>query len=333
MDESRYSVRPFRDDDYETRSRLARRLEPDRPFTAEELRQWDRIFREPQLVRLDFIVEMRASGVGVAYGSLHHIPDMYHPRRFWVEVAVDPDHQHRGIGRALYEQLENLAHARSVEVLWAGVRADDLRSVRFFERAGFAVRRRSWMSRLSLEGAIPERLGVGPEGPASGLTFTTLAKEGAGRRDVQERIYRLYLEASRDAPRMEKTTDMSFEQYSEHMFRDPRYDPEGVFLARAGDEYVAMSTLHHWPAEADTLMVGFTGTLPAYRGRGLATELKWRAIKFARTRGYRYLRTFNDSENPRIWAINQKLGFQVQRVWLMGEKRFGPGPWTSSPSA
>jgi RimJ/RimL family protein N-acetyltransferase len=128
---------------------------------------------------------------------------------------------------------------------------------------------------------------------------------------------------------MEKMTDISFEQYSEHTFRDPRYDPEAVFLARVGDEYVAMSTLHHWPAEPDTLMVGFTGTLPAYRGRGLATELKRRAVEFARTRGYQYLRTFNDSENPRIWAINQKIGFQVQRVWLMGEKRFGPGPGTA----
>ncbi len=326
MDESRYRVRPFRDEDYETRSRLATRLEPDRPFTAEELRQWDLIFREPHLVRLDFIVEERAPGTGVAYASLHHIPDMYHPHRFWVEVDVDPDHQHRGIGRALYAQLEGLAHARSVEVLWAGVREDDLRSVRFFERAGFVVRRRSWMSRLSLEAVPPDMLGVRQQGPLAGVTFTTLAEEGADRRDVQERLYRLDLEASRDVPRMEKMTAISFEQYSEHTFRDPRYDPEAVFLARAGGQYVAMSTLHHWPAEPDTLMVGFTGTLPAYRGRGLATELKRRAVEFARARGYRYLRTFNDSENPRIWSINQKLGFQVQRVWLMGEKKFGSGP-------
>lgn len=333
MDESRYRVRPFRDEDYETRSRLTTRLEPDRPFTAGELRQWDRIFREPHLVRLDFIVEEGPSGAGVAYGSLHHIPDMYHPRRFWTEVQVDPDHQHQGIGRTLYEQLENRARARSVEVLWAGVREDDVRSVRFFERAGFAVRRRSWMSSLSLGATAPEVPGVGQKAPISRVTFTTLAKEGSDRRDVQERIYRLYLEASRDAPRMEKTTDMSFEQYSEHTFRDPRYDPEGVFLARAGDEYVAMSTLHHWPAEPDTLMVGFTGTLPAYRERGLATELKRRAVEFARSHGYRYLRTFNDSDNPRIWAINRKLGFQVQRVWLMGEKKFGSGPETAPPSS
>ena len=330
MDESRYSVRPFRDDDYDVRSRIGARVDSDRAFTAEEFRQWDRIYREPRLVKLDLIVAERDSGAGVAYGSLHHNPDMYHPRRFWVEVDVDPDHQHRGIGRALYEQLEGLAHARSVELLWASVREDDLRSVRFFERAGFVVRRRSWMSRLSLDAATPVRLGVGPKGPISEVTFTTLAEEGAGRRDVQERLYRLDIEASRDAPRIGEATDLSFEQYSEHTFRDPRYDPEAVFLARAGKEYVAMSTLHHWPAEPDTLMVGFTGTLPAYRRRGLATGLKQKAVDFARARGYRYLKTFNDSENPGIWAINQKLGFQVQRVWLTGERRFVPR--TAPPS-
>lgn len=333
MDESRYSVRSFRDDDYETRSRLTTRLDPDRPFTANEFRQWDRIYRDPHLVKLDFIVEERASGTGVAYSSLRHVPEMYHERRFWADVQVDPDHQYRGIGRALYERLEGLARERSVEVLWAGARADDLRSVRFFEQAGFAVRRRSWSSRLSLAGATPETIGVGPAGPTSGVTFTTLAEEGADRRDVQERVYRLELAASRDAPRMGTMTAISFEQYSEHTFHDPRYDPEATFLARVGEEYVAMSTLHHWPAEPTTLMVGFTGTLPAYRGRGLASELKRRAVVFARARGYRYLWTFNDSGNPRIWAINQKLGFQIQRVWLMGEKKFDAGPETAPPSS
>ncbi len=325
MDESRYSVRPFHDDDYDTRRRIATLLEPDRSFTAEEFRQWDRVFREPHLVKLDFVVEERTSTAGVAYGSLHHSPDMFHPHRFWTEVQVDPDHQHQGIGRALYELLESLARARSVEVLWASAREDEARSVGFFERAGFAVRRRSWMSRLSLDATTPEKIGAGQRRPISGVTFTTLAEEGADRRDVQERLYRLDLEASRDAPRMEPMTVISFDQYSELAFRGPRFFPEAVFLARLGIDYVAMSTLDRAPAEPDTLTVGFTGTLPAYRGLGIATELKRRAVEFARSRGYRYLRTFNDSENPRIWAINRKLGFQVQRVWLIGEKKFSHG--------
>jgi len=329
MDESRYHVRPFRDDDFETASRINTLLNPDFPVTADEIRHWDRLFREPNLVKLDFIVEERSSGAGVARASIYHVPEMFHPHRFWVEIEVDPGHQHRGIGRALSERLQELARARSVEILWASVRADDLRSVQFFERAGFVERRRRWMSRLSLDipppvTGEPRSKGFPPE-----VTFTTLAEEGADRREVRERVYRLDLAASEDEPRMDRQTEISFEQYAAIRFQGPGFLPEAVFLARAGDEYVAMSTLHPQPAEPTVLVVGFTGTLPRCRGRGLASELKRRAVEFARARGYRYLQTFNDSENPPIWAINQRLGFQIQRVWITGEKKFAPEPGSS----
>jgi len=331
MEPSRYSARPFRSDDYDVRSRVGTRLEPEEPITAEELRVWDRIYQDSALAKFDFIIEERASGAGVAYGSLHHVADMYHPHRYWVEVEVDPDHQHRGVGRALYERLEKIAQDRSAELLWASVRADDARSVQFFERTGFTVRRRRWVSRLSLNDAPTSPSSPRPKALPPEVTFTTLAEEGADRREVRERIYRLDLAASQDEPRLQTMTEISFEEYAKLMFEGPRYLPEAVFLARARDQYVAMTTLHQLPAEADTLMVGFTGTLPPYRGRGLASELKRRAVEFARARGYRYLRTHNDSENPRIWAINQKLGFQVQRVWMMGEKRLGRDP-AAAPS-
>ena len=329
MDESRYQVRPFRDDDFETASRIDTLLEPDFPVTADEIRHWDRVFRKSNMVKLDLLVEDRVSGTGVAFGSLFHVPEMYHPRRFWLEVSVDPGHQHQGVGRALFDQLQELALARSVETLWASVRAEDLRSVRFFERTGFSVRRRRWMSLLSLDTPPPASTALRPKDLPPGVTFTTLAEEGADRRDVRERVYRLDLAASEDEPRLEKMTPISFEEYAEGAFQGPRYFPEAVFLARAGEEYVAMTTLHHLPAEPATLAIGFTGTLPAYRGHGLASELKRRAVEFARARGYRYLRTFNDTENPRIWAINQKLGFQIQKVWVLGEKKFGPEPGTA----
>jgi GNAT superfamily N-acetyltransferase len=322
MDESQFQLRPFREEDYDTVSRVTSRVTPDFPTTPEELRQWNRTFEGPNLVKIDLVAEERSSGIGVAFGSLHHVPQMYDAHRFWIEVEVDPDHRSRGIGRALYERLEGLAHERAAETLWASVRADDARSVRFFERAGFAERRRSWMSRLSVESAHSGSARAQPERPFSGVTFTTLVEEGADRRDVQEKIYRLDLDASRDEPRMAAMTDMTFEQYSELSFRGPRHFPDAFFLAKIGSEYVSMTVLERLPAEPDTLLVGFTGTLPGYRGRGLASELKGRAVEFARAHGYRFIRTFNDSENPRIWAINQKLGFQVQTVWVRGEKTF-----------
>jgi GNAT superfamily N-acetyltransferase len=322
MDESAYRIRAATEADYDARSRITSRLHPEFPATAQELRQLDQTFREPHLVKIDLMVEEHSSGTAVAHGALHHVSDAYDPHRFWIGVEVDPDHQHRQIGRALYERLEGLARERSVEALWTSVLDQDARSVRFFERAGFVVRRQRWMSRLDLASVPPGALAGGHVRPDSGVVFTTLSQEGADRRDVQEKVYRLDLEASRDEPRLEPMTEISFEEYSVMAFDGPRFFPEAVFLARVGDEYVAISTLHRLSAEADTLLVGFTGTLRAYRGRGLASELKRRTVEFARGRGYRYLRTFNDSKNPTMWAINQKLGFQVQQQWSVGEKKF-----------
>lgn len=121
-----------------------------------------------------------------------------------------------------------------MEALWAGVRDDDLRSVRFFERADFGLLHRSWMSRLSVEVATPERFGVGRMGLVSGVTFTTLAEEGAGRRDVQERIYRRYLEASWNAPRTEKTTGMNSSDAWSRCFAIPDTIPKGLPCAGWG---------------------------------------------------------------------------------------------------
>ena len=72
------------------------------------------------------------------------------------------------------------------------------------------------------------------------------------------------------------------------------------------------------------MRVGFTGTRAAYRGRGIASELKRRALEYARGKGFRYLRTVNDSLNLRMWAINEKQGFRRTVEWVALERRLGP---------
>jgi len=81
-----------------------------------------------------------------------------------------------------------------------------------------------------------------------------------------------------------------------------------------------MSSLERDLARPDTLRVGYTGTHPDFRGRGIGTELKRRAAHFARGRGFRYLIAGNDSLNGPILAINRRLGFRPETVWIQGEK-------------
>jgi len=112
----------------------------------------------------------------------------------------------------------------------------------------------------------------------------------------------------------------TFEQFLDATFRHPAFLPEATLVARAGDRYVSVTSLETVEGESGTLHVGYTGTLREFRGQGLATELKRRAIGYAKTHGYRYVTTDNDSLNAPIMRINETLGFRVERTTIRGEK-------------
>jgi RimJ/RimL family protein N-acetyltransferase len=63
----------------------------------------------------------------------------------------------------------------------------------------------------------------------------------------------------------------------------------------------------------------FTGTHPDYRGRRIALALKLHTIRLARRLNLAHIRTYNDSHNVPMLAINDKLGYvrQPGRYQLM----------------
>ena len=64
-----------------------------------------------------------------------------------------------------------------------------------------------------------------------------------------------------------------------------------------------------------------TGVLAEYRGRGIAQALKVRTIQFARERGYREIRTSNDSTNAPMLHINDLIGFRRGSPIIIFERR------------
>jgi mycothiol synthase len=321
VDRDRYVVRPFEAADYEVEARINAAYDPT-AATAEETRHWvETEAAEPGHVNVAYVAQEREPGVAVAYARLNHTSSNFHPKKFWVSAHVDPAYAHQGIGSHLYALLEERAVALGAIALWSGYREDHAPSARFFDRHGFTAVRKSWQSRLALADAgasvPPDRSGTFS---ARGITFTTLANEGAARPEVRRRVYELSRLGSADAPRLGAYTPVSFERFVGTDLDTPRALPEAYFLARREDQYVGMTTLERMAARPDSLLVGFTCTHPEFRGLGIAVELKRRSVAWARAHGYRFLVTTNDSLNARMWAINERLGFRRETTWVLGEK-------------
>jgi mycothiol synthase len=334
VDGALYSIRPYTESDLEAEVRIDNAVDPLHPHTLEELRHWiETATAGVGHVSLRFVAGDRGTGAVVAYGVVQHTSFNYHPLKFELYLAVDPAFQHRGIGRALYATLESEALQRGAICLWSVVRENEPRSVRFLEQNGFVPRRKAWRSRLDLARAdlsgFPDRTRALAD---QGIVLTTLAAEGEGRPEVRQRAFRLCTAASADVPRMGEYTPVSFEEFVEFDLNGPGALPDAYFLARHGDEYVGSTVMDRDLAEPDTLQVGFTGTHPEFRGRGIASELKRRAVEYARSRGYRFLLTNNDSLNHPIWAINERLGFRPETTWIQGEKELVPSAPKSVPT-
>src|SRR5713226_1164282 len=94
------TVRPFTADDYADITRLVNATFPEFSTTEEELQHDDSQRSGPcRLAR--WVAECDGRVVGFAHYEQN--PQTYHPRKFQINVMVDPVFYGRGIGRHLYD--------------------------------------------------------------------------------------------------------------------------------------------------------------------------------------------------------------------------------------
>ncbi len=317
----RFYIREFTPDDYVAIAEINNAIYPDYRYSADEIRYDDEHFDRTQYIFKRYVAQVGQRVVG--YAEYNHMPHMFHPQKFWVYIGVHPDFQRQGIGRALYERIvSDLLELKAVRA-FASAREDYPRSIAFLQKNGFSETRRTWESRLSVNTFDFSKFAHYLERfSAHGLTITTLAEERQSDPNCLKKLHELYVVIMEDVPHPDQYTPVDFEHFLRYSVEHPDAIAEGYFIAKDGEKYIGQSNLRRSKDEPKDLYQGLTGVRREYRGKSVAMALKLKTIEYARAHGYEIIKTWNDSTNVGMLAINEKLGFVRQPAWITFVKEF-----------
>jgi GNAT superfamily N-acetyltransferase len=312
--QTRVTIRPATTADYPTLARLQNAVFSEYATTADTIRFGDD-HRDPKCRVGRFIAERDGEPVGM--GEYNQSAGMYHPRKFGLGVTVLPAWQRRGIGTALYDHTVRALDPFAPLSVRGQSRADWAHGLRFLARRGYTEAMRSWESRLAVADFDPAPFAeAAARTAASGIVIRTYA-ELAGDPERDRKLYELDRDLSRDVPSPEPQTPLSYEFFIERILADPDLLPDALYVAidAATGTYAGLGQLWHSQGSAD-LYNGLTGVRRDYRRRGIALALKLRGIAYARAQGRPTIKTWNETNNCAMIAINDALGFVKQPAWI-----------------
>ncbi|MGC4943434.1 GNAT family N-acetyltransferase [Kribbella sp. DT2] len=210
-----------------------------------------------------------------------------------LHVHVHPDHRLRGIGGALAERLhEHLAAVDAVRVRTFA----SLSGVEFAKRRGYDGSRQMHCSGIDLRQPLPE-----PPPTPDGIELVGMDQVTARQAYDADTI------ASRDEPGDSPIDAVDFDEWVREIWENPGLDKALSVAAVAGDEIASFAAVE---TAGDRSWSSITGTLPAYRGRGLAKLVKSVALRRAAAAGITGAFTANDDENGPMLAVNNWLGYR-----------------------
>jgi GNAT superfamily N-acetyltransferase len=280
------------------------------------LRHWVESEPERAHFRL-WVVEDDARLVGFGECGFHW--SMSTPGVAWSWVGVVDSHRGRGLGSTLLDRCEEHLHAHGVRKLesfaTAGTGGDA-----FLERRGYTRTRMELKQTLDLASVNVGDVDAHIERKAAdGFSVVPLAE----LRDRPRDVHAVYAAATADIPADDPEDDVPFEDWERQDLHDPELSWDGSFVVVHEGRPVALAFLLVNPA-VGVATNEMTGTLAAFRGRGLARLAKLAGIRWAREQGLKTIYTGNDSENAPMLALNRSLGYEVRWRRLFYAKEATP---------
>lgn len=310
----------YADADYAAQCALLKAIDPTSVITIEKLKFWDRWW-DPKFRRATFLVEV--DGQAVASGSYAEWIWWYEPGRYVLGVEVHPAFRQQGIGTALYDHLMTALATEDPKgtICMCKCREDQSESVRFITKCGFAQTGRELFSELDVQAFDMQRFAnVGERMRQQGITIAAYPELAAADPLCQRKCYEMQSESMTGMPRVTTQANRSCEQYVQQVFGNSAFIPEAFFIALDQGRYVGLSALCNEHEDRTRLATDYTGVIPSYRQRGIATALKLCCIQYAKAHGARTIVTGNDETNP-MYQLNLTLGFKPTPAELFFEMR------------
>jgi GNAT superfamily N-acetyltransferase len=320
MSTMNYTLRPFddTDDDYARLVAIDQQAWPGEPVSLEGLQfddeEWDEAFFFKRVM-------VEVAGEVVAYAQYCETPWAYEPHKYFIKIMVAPAWQRRGIGSAVYAQIEAELKQRGARLLTATTREDQPHAARFVTVRGFVQQIRELESRLDVPAFDATAFVDDCERVVqSGIRIASMRSLQAEDARWLERWWALKETLLQDVPTSEAFTPESLADFATSI-HSPQVDLDATFAAidTATGEWVGLSSVVVYPETPAVTYVGLTGVRRAYRRRGIALALKVHTIRFAQRRGAQVIVGENEENNP-MYALNLKLGFRPSVAWLGYEK-------------
>jgi len=306
-------------DDYNAIAELWNSRNPEDRYSATEFEHIDDDMRKAPCKFERYLAFSGDKLVGFA--TAKQFSGQYHPQKFAIDLHVDVDFEKQGIGTALYEKLVDYLKLQDAISVRTGVRENLEHAVAMAEKHGFKTTKKDFQLKINPQqhdfSGFAE---VIPKLAAEGILIKSLAELGVSEEN-RKKVWQAYSDIRMDVPRSEPATQMSYESFSTHFLDGPDCSPDSLFIAVDDSDYIGVTNM--WQSETSSdLYTGLTGVKQGYRGRGVATALKARAMLFAQDYGSEAVYTDNDTNNVEMLKVNEKFGFEQILVWLGLVKEF-----------